>query len=124
MVSGLGPITGIWSAIAGGLVGGLFGGSNVGMSGPTGPKTVQLAVVMHDHMLANGQPDLGFAFGCVMLSGVFMLGLAVMRVGKFIYLTPYSVVSGFMCGIGAIVIILELNPFVGLPTMSSVREAL
>lgn len=124
VASGLGAITGMWGAIAGGLVGGLFGGSNVGVSGPTGPKTVQLAVVMHDHMLANGQPDLGFAFGCVFLSGVFMLILAVMRVGKFIYLTPYSVVSGFMCGIGAIVIIIELNPFVGLPTLSSVREAL
>jgi SulP family sulfate permease len=77
-----------------------------------------------DHMLANGQPDLGFAFGCVFLSGVIMLGLAVLRVGKFIYLTPYSVISGFMCGIGAIVMIIEFNPFVGLPTLSSVREAL
>ena len=124
VASGLGAITGMWGAIAGGLVGGLFGGSNVGVSGPTGPKTIQLAVVMHDHMLANGQPDLGFAFGCVFFSGVIMLGLAVMRVGKFIHLTPYSVVSGFMCGIGAIVMIIEFNPFVGLPTLSSVREAL
>lgn len=124
VASGLGAITGIWGAIAGGLVGGLFGGSNVGVSGPTGPKTVQLAVVMHDHMLANGQPDLVFAFGCVFLSGVIMLILATMRIGKFIYLTPYSVISGFMCGIGAIVMIIEFNPFVGLPTMSSVREAL
>ena len=124
VASGLGAITGMWGAIAGGFVGGLFGGSNVGVSGPTGPKTVQLAVVMHDHMLANGQPDLVFAFGCVFVSGVIMLILAAMRVGKFIYLTPYSVISGFMCGIGAIVIIIELNPFVGLPTLSSVREAL
>jgi len=124
VASGLGAITGMWGAIAGGFVGGLFGGSNVGVSGPTGPKTVQLAVVMHDHMLANGQPDLSFAFGCVFLSGVIMLILAAMGVGKFIYLTPYSVISGFMCGIGAIVIIIELNPFVGLPTVSSVREAL
>ncbi len=124
VASGLGAITGMWGAIAGGFVGGLFGGSNVGVSGPTGPKTVQLAVVMHDHMLANGQPDLSFAFGCVFLSGVIMLILAAMGVGKFIYLTPYSVISGFMCGIGAIVIIIELNPFLGLPTLSSVREAL
>ena len=124
VASGLGAITGMWGAIAGGLVGGLFGGSNAGVSGPTGPKTVQLAVVMHDHTLANGQPDLGFAFGCVFLSGVFMLALAVMRIGKYIYLTPYSVISGFMCGIGAIVMIIEFNPFVGLPTLSSVREAL
>lgn len=124
VASGLGAITGMWGAIAGGIVGGLFGGSNAGVSGPTGPKTVQLAVVMHDHMLANGQPDLVFAFGCVFLSGVIMLGLAIFRVGKFIYLTPYSVISGFMCGIGAIVMIIEFNPFVGLPTMSSVRGAL
>ncbi len=124
VASGLGAITGMWGAIAGGVVGGLFGGSNNGVSGPTGPKTVQLAVVMHDHMLANGQPDLVFAFGCVFLSGVLMLALALFRIGKFIYLTPYSVISGFMCGIGAIVMIIEFNPFVGLPTLSSVREAL
>lgn len=124
VASGLGAITGMWGAIAGGFIGGLFGGSNVGVSGPTGPKTVQLAVVMHDHMLANGQPDLAFAFGAVFFSGIILLLLAVLRVGKFIYLTPYSVISGFMCGIGAIVMIIEFNPFVGLPTLSSVREAL
>ncbi len=124
VASGLGAITGMWGAIAGGLVGGLFGGSHVGVSGPTGPKTIQLAVVMHDHTLANGQPDLVFAFGIVFLSGVIMVALAMLKVGRFIYLTPYSVISGFMCGIGAIVIIIELNPFLGLPTLSSVREAL
>ena len=124
VASGLGAITGMWGAIAGGFVGGLFGGSNVGVSGPTGPKTVQLAVVMQSHMLENGQPDLGFAFGCVFFSGVIMLILAVLRVGKFIYLTPYSVISGFMCGIGAIVMIIEFNPFVGLPTVSTVREGI
>ena len=124
VASGLGAITGIWGAIAGGLVGGLFGGSHVGVSGPTGPKTVQLATVMHEHTLANGQPDLIFAFGIVFLSGVIMIALALLKVGRFIYLTPYSVISGFMCGIGAIVIIIELNPFLGLPTLSSVREAL
>ncbi len=124
VASGLGAITGLWGAVAGGLVGGLFGGSNVGVSGPTGPKTVQLAVVMHDHMLANGQPDLVFAFGIVFLSGLIMVALAMLQVGRFIYLTPYSVISGFMCGIGAIVIIIELNPFLGLPTLSSVRAAM
>lgn len=124
VASGLGAITGMWGAIAGGFVGGLFGGSNAGVSGPTGPKTVQLAVVMQKHVLENGQPDLVFAFGIVFLSGVIMIALALMQVGRFIYLTPYSVISGLMCGIGAIVIIIEFNPFVGLPTLSSVWEAL
>ena len=124
VASGLGAITGMWGAIAGGLVGGLFGGSHVGVSGPTGPKTVQLATVMHTHVLPNGQPDLVFAFGIVFLSGLIMIALAMLKVGRFIYLTPYSVISGFMCGIGAIVIIIEFNPFVGLPTLSSVKDAL
>jgi len=61
VASGLGAITGMRGAIAGGFFGGLFGSSNVGVSRPTGPKTVQFAVLMHDHMLANGQPDLSFA---------------------------------------------------------------
>ncbi len=124
VASGLGAITGIWGAIAGGLVGGLFGGSHVGVSGPTGPKTVQLATLMHTHVLENGQPDLDFAFGVVFLSGIIMVGMAMLRIGKFIYLTPYAVISGFMCGIGAIVMIIELNPLLGLPTLSSVRGAL
>jgi SulP family sulfate permease len=64
-----------------------------------------------------------FAFGVVFFSGLIMIALAMLKVGRFIYLTPYSVISGFMCGIGAIVIIIELNPFLGLPTLSSVRGA-
>ncbi|MDX1411083.1 MAG: SulP family inorganic anion transporter [Nitrospirales bacterium] len=124
VASGLGAITGLWGAVAGGIVGGLFGGSHVGVSGPTGPKTVQLAVVMHDHILPNGEPDLVFAFGIVFFSGLIMIAIAMLKMGRFIYLTPYSVISGFMCGIGAIVIIIELNPFLGLPVHSSVRDAL
>jgi sulfate permease, SulP family len=55
---------------------------------------------------------------------VIMIALALCKVGRFIYYTPYSVISGFMCGIGTIIIVLQINPFLGLPTLSSVKQAL
>ncbi len=124
VASGLGAITGLWGAICGGIFVGLFGGSATGVSGPTGPMTVQLAALIGNFRLADGGVDLTFAFGIVFLSGVLMVVLALCKIGRFIYYTPYSVISGFMCGIGAIIVVLQINPFLGLPTLSSVKEAL
>ncbi len=124
VASGLGAITGVWGAICGGIFVGLFGGSNVAVSGPTGPKTVQLAAIMQNYRLPDGDPDLVFAFGIVALSGIIMIAIALLRVGRFIYYTPYSVISGFMCGIGIIIITLQINPFFGLPGQSSIGGAL
>ncbi len=120
--SGLGPMSGLWGAIAGGLIGSLFGGSRIGVSGPTGPKMAQLAVIMIGYQLASGQPDIGFAFTIIFLSGVILAALSFLKVGRLIYYTPYSVIAGFMCGIGVLVIILELDPLLGLPNAKSVME--
>ncbi len=124
VASGLGPVAGMYGAIAGGLAGGLFGGSNVGVSGPTGPKTVQLAMILQEHRLPDGSPDATFAFGCVLLSGLIMVALAFMKVGRFIYYTPYSVISGFMCAIGAILLVQQFRPFIGLPALPNIKDAL
>ena len=122
VASGLGAATGIWGTICGGLFVGLFGGSPVGISGPTSPKVVQLAMVMKEHVLADGSPDLGFAFSMVALSGVILLIFAFCRIGRFIYYTPYSVVSGFMCGIGLILILLQLAPMMGVEASGSLVD--
>lgn len=124
VASGLGPVAGMYGAISGGLAGGLFGGSNVGVSGPTGPKTVQLAMILQEHRLPDGSADPTFAFGCVLLSGVIMVALAFMKVGRFIYYTPYSVISGFMCAIGAILLVQQFRPMIGLPVLPKIKEAL
>ncbi len=124
VASGLGAATGVWGTICGGIFVGLFGGSTVGISGPTSPKVVQLAMVMKDHMLPDGSPDLTYAFTLVFLSGIIVLLLGLLRVGRLVYYTPYSVVSGFMCGIGVILIVLEINPMLGLPGAPSLREAI
>lgn len=124
VASGLGAITGMWGAICGGIFVGLFGGSSTGVSGPTGPMTVLVSSVMMNYRLPDGVPDLTFAFGIIALSGLIMIAIALLRVGRFIYYTPYSVVSGFMCGIGVIIVTLQINPFFGLPTQSSITNAI
>jgi len=124
VASGLGPEAGMWAAICGGLLVGIFGGSKVGMSGPTGPKVVQLAAIVELTRFANGDADVEFIFSLVFLSGVICVCLALLKVGRFIYYVPYSAVSGFMCGIGAIIILLELPAMLGFATPSSVIEAI
>lgn len=120
--SGLGALSGLWGAIAGGLLGSLFGGSRIGVSGPTGPKMAQLAVIMLGFQMADGSPDITYAFTIISLSGLILISLSLLRVGKLIYYTPYSVIAGFMCGIGVLVIILEIDPLLGLPNAKSVTE--
>ncbi len=124
VASGLGAEAGMWSAICGGILVGLFGGSNTGVSGPTGPKVVQLAAIIAATKLASGEPDIVFAMSMVFLSGLVCIALALLKIGRFIYYTPYSVVSGFMCGIGVIIILLEIPPMLGFATPHSVIDAI
>ncbi|QDV20192.1 Bicarbonate transporter BicA [Gimesia panareensis] len=123
-ISGLGVEAGMWAAICGGILVGLFGGSTTGVSGPTGPKVVQLAAIITATSLASGKPDVVFAMSMVFLSGLICIVLALMKIGRFIYYTPYSVVSGFMCGIGVIIILLEIPPMLGFDTPNSVMDAI
>lgn len=124
VASGIGPQAGLWAAICGGIFVGFFGGSHYGVSGPTGPKVVQLAALIEVTRLATGAADLNFVFSIVFLSGFICIALAFCRIGNFIYYVPYSAISGFMCGIGIIIILLELPPILGFPTPNSVLSAL
>lgn len=122
--SGLGAMSGLWGAIAGGLIGSLLGGSRIGVSGPTGPKMAQLAVIMLGYKLGDGSLDISYAFTIIFLSGVILAALSFLKVGRLIYYTPYSVIAGFMCGIGVLVIILEIDPLLGLPNAKNVMEVI
>ena len=119
----MGPVAGIWGAIAGGIVGGLFGGCMVGVSGPTAPKATQIAAFMGFFLIGNtNDPDLVAAFSIIFLSGLIMIVISLLRISRFIHYTPYPVVAGFMCGIGVIIIITQINSFVGLESMSNIPE--
>jgi SulP family sulfate permease len=110
VASGAGPIAGLYGAIAVGFFASLFGGTPAQVSGPTGPMTVVMGAVVatHAHSLAE-------AFTIVILGGVLQIAFGLLRVGKYVEYTPYSVVSGFMTGIGAIIMIIQILPFIGLP---------
>tara|TARA_B100001996_G_scaffold382218_1_gene373457 strand:- start:458 stop:2167 length:1710 start_codon:yes stop_codon:yes gene_type:complete len=121
-ISRLGPVAGVWGAIAGGIVGGLFGGCMVGVSGPTAPKAAQIAAFMGAFVIGTtNEPDLIAAFSIIFLSGLILVGISMLRISKYIHYIPYSVVAGFMCGIGVIVILTQINAFVGLEAESNIH---
>ena len=122
-ISQLGPIAGIWGAIAGGLVGGLFGGCMVGVSGPTAPKAAQIAAFMGAFVIGTtNEPDLVAAFSIIFLSGLILIAIAFLKISRFVHYIPYPVVAGFMCGIGAIVILTQINAFVGLSSEKNIHD--
>ncbi len=124
-ISRLGPVAGIWGAIAGGLVGGLFGGCMVGVSGPTAPKAAQIAAFMSFFVIGElNNPDLIAAFSIIFLSGLILVGISLLKISRFIHYTPYPVIAGFMCGIGVIVILTQLNSFVGLEVQSNIHNVI
>lgn len=112
VASGAGAIAGLYGAIAVGFFAAIFGGTNSQISGPTGPMTVVMAVIVTEHA-----GHLGEAFAIVFLGGAFQVLFGMLRIGRFISYTPYSVVSGFMPGIGIIIIVIQTLPFVGLATV-------
>lgn len=108
VASGLGAIAGLYGAIFVGFFAALFGGTPAQVSGPTGPMTVVMAGIVTIFM---GNP--GLVLMAVILGGGFQILLGLSRVGQYIALVPYPVVSGFMSGIGCIILILQLGPLVG-----------
>ena len=119
-MSQLGPVSGLWGAIAGGVIGGFFGGCVVGVSGPTAPKAAQIATFM-SVIIGTSEDPYTAAFSIIFLSGLIMIFISMLRVSRFIHYIPYSVVAGFMCGIGVIVILTQVNAFVGLPNEKGIH---
>ena len=106
--SGAGPIAGLWGAIFVGFFAALFGGTGSQVSGPTGPMIVVFAGVFAS---LSGDPALVFA--AVVLAGLLQIVMGVLRLGQYIRLVPYPVVSGFMSGIGVIIIALQVSRLFG-----------
>ena len=106
--SGAGPVAGLWGAIIVGFFAALFGGTNTQISGPTGPMIVVFAGVFGS---LSGDPKLVFA--AVLLAGLLQILMGVLRLGQYIRLVPYPVVSGFMSGIGVIIIALQVSRLFG-----------
>lgn len=122
--SGVGAVAGLYGAICVGLFAALFGGTPSQISGPTGPMTVVMAAVFTDLVASSPTSGPLLAFTVVMMSGLFQMLFGLLRLGKYITLVPFPVISGFMSGIGVIIISLQLAPLLGAPASSDVTESL
>ncbi|MEQ9624680.1 bicarbonate transporter BicA [Coleofasciculus chthonoplastes] len=116
IASGAGAAAGLWGAILVGFFAALFGGTPSLISEPTGPMTVILTAVIAGLQANNPDNYLALAFTVVMMAGVFQIIFGVLRLGRYITMLPYNVISGFMTGIGVILIFLQLAPFLGQET--------
>ena len=113
VASGAGASAGLWGAILIGFFAALFGGTPTLISEPTGPMTVVMTAVIASLTAANPENGMAMAFTVVMLAGVFQIIFGALKLGKYVTLMPYTVISGFMSGIGVILIILQTAPFLG-----------
>ena len=111
VASGLGAAAGLYGAIAVGFFAAVFGGTRSQISGPTAPMAVAMAVIITSH-----SSNLAEALTVVMMGGLLQVLLGVLRFGRFVAYTPHVVVSGFMSGIGVIVMLIQTLPFLGAPT--------
>ncbi len=109
VASGVGAAAGLYGAIFVGLFAAVFGGTKPQISGPTGPITVVLAAIVASH-----PGNFKLIFATILLAGLFQILLGISKIGNFIRYVPYPVISGFMSGIGVIIIILQINPLLGL----------
>ncbi|CAM3763463.1 SulP family inorganic anion transporter [Litorimonas haliclonae] len=129
-----GAIAGLWGAIIVGFFAALFGGTNTQISGPTGPMVVVFAGLLAS-LVATMDPSMTIEeqvlsaipllFAAVVLGGIIQILAGVFKLGKYIKLVPYPVISGFMSGIGVIIILLQFSRlFGGAPEGGTVFSAI
>lgn len=126
-----GAIYGLYGAIVVGFLAALFGGTPAQVSGPTGPMSVTVAgivatlgaVGVSENLTTAGEM-LPLVMGAVVIGGLFQILFGVLRLGRYITLVPYSVISGFMSGIGVIILVLQIGPLLGISTRGGVIDSL
>lgn len=119
--SGMGAIAGLYGAIAIGILAAAFGGTQTQASGPTGPMTVVSAafIAIAINLSGNLENAMGIIVATFLLGGLLQIFFGLINIGSYIKYFPYPVISGFMSGVGLIIILLQLYPFAGISSPSS-----
>ena len=113
----MGALAGIVGATMLGFFAALFGGTHSQISGPTGPMTVVTATLISGVWASSGGSlsDVLISMSLAgLFCGLFQILFGIVKLGKYIRYIPYPVLSGFMSGIGVIIILQQLYPLVGL----------
>jgi sulfate permease, SulP family len=114
--SGLGASAGLFGAAFIAFFAAMFGGTSTQISGPTAPMTVLSASIV-SAILIHREGDLSHALPLILLvfflAGIFQIALGMIKLGSYIRFIPQTVVSGFMTGIGVIILITQVLPAIG-----------
>ena len=121
----LGALAGLVGATMLGFFASLFGGTHSQISGPTGPMTVVTASLVSGAWAVSGG-----SISTVLISmslagifcGLFQILFGVIKIGKYVRYIPYPVLSGFMSGIGVIIILQQLYPLIGAKSNGSMID--
>jgi SulP family sulfate permease len=109
IASGAGPEKGLVTAIVGGVLISLLGGSRVQIGGPTGA----FIVVVFGVIAVHGYDGLVLA---TFMAGLIMLAAGYLRAGNLVAYVPEPVINGFTIGIGVIIATSQIKDFLGLST--------
>jgi sulfate permease, SulP family len=112
IASGTTPQAGIYTAIVGGLIVSVFGGSRIQIGGPTGAFVVVVAAIIAEHGIAG-------LYMITMMAGVILLVMAFTGLGTAVKFIPRPIVIGFTNGIAVLIASTQIKDFLGL-TMSEV----
>lgn len=108
IASGAGPVAGLYGAILLGFFSAIFGGTPSHISGPTAPTTILMA-----GFLAHFSGNPAAAYTMVILSGIFQIVFGVLKLGKYAAFVPFSVISGFLTGVGILICLLQIPTILG-----------
>ena len=121
VATGFGASAGLWGAVILSFVAGILGTKVPMISGVTGPVAIVIASIMHAL-----NKDLSSVIFIILIAGIFQILLSLTKLTEIVKYVPYPVISGFMNGVGIIIIIMQINPLVGLPvsanTISSIEN--
>ena len=123
----IGALAGLLGATLLGFFAALFGGTHSQISGPTGPMTVVTASIVSASWTASSG-NFSAVIVAMALAGIFcglfQILFGIIRIGKYVRYIPYPVLSGFMSGIGVIIILQQIYPLIGKKSPTSTFDML
>lgn len=119
VATGFGAGAGLWGAIILCFVAGLLGTKVPVISGITGPVAIVTASIMHSLGM-----DINAVILIIAMASVLQIILSMTQLTDVVKYVPYPVISGFMNGVGIIIIILQINPLTGNSILSGTIESM
>ena len=110
IISGLGPVAGLYGAIAVCFFAAVFGGTRGMIGGPNMFVAVTMAVVVAEYA-----DNLAEALTTAMLAGLIQISFGALRLGRYVSYVPNSLLSGFFTAIGILIIVSQTLPALGAP---------